>query len=1189
MDPSNQQFSSNLFMSSKSLGRSVRPFLCYTLNNIHIYILKKKLSAKKELRQALNEHRQGLPTSVPGARLFVESEHVDVSDDGEDSTDVEDTLNNGSKRNTSEVIEIVEEAHTVGEKLEVPKNPVGSSLKVTVGSALKTSQGSPKKKAKVKFSDALKASQAPAPAKPSFQAFNTSDTSDSESGDDETTASTSIKPKATPLAPLPPRALSPEIEFTAPEKKSLLSDLDRAFHVPVHRTEEIAVARIALPVVGEEQNIMETIMNHDVVLLCGETGSGKTTQVPQFLYEAGFGDPKHPHFPGMVGVTQPRRVAAISMANRIADEMNLKNGQVSYQVRYDKGQVGANTRIKFMTDGILLRELSESAGSIVNKAKAGGSDVLLSKYSCIIIDEAHERTVGTDVLLGWLTRIVRLRNSGKVSGIGHLKLVIMSATLRVQDFTENKTLFPDSPPPVINVQGRQHKVVVHYNRRTETDYVGEAYKKAVKIHKKLPEGGILIFMTGQQEIQVLVKKLRKAYPLKAKLYHGEETVESDKKEEDDIDLFGHDLDNIADDYQEQEEKETDEKADSDDEEEEVQVLGGNVDDEDTDVDLPFDRDDEEDRGPLYVLPLYSMLPTAAQLRVFQTPPPGARLCVIATNVAETSLTIPRIKYVIDTGKSKERKYDSHSGLQTFAIDWTSRASADQRAGRAGRIGPGHCYRLFSSAVFANQFEDFSSPEILRVPIDGVVLQMKAVGISQVVNFPFPTVPNRHSLVAAEKLLTYLGGIEGSPGKITLSGKLMSHFPVSPRFGKMILLAAQQKSAYFLGLVLTLVAGLSVGDPFIRDDLFSLPDDDEDEEDGKKKMTRADQEAAAAESEDKRKRKGSYYKTMASFSGQNPQSDVLRLLSAIGSFTAEARVKSGKALEEFCTAHFLRLKSLEEMVKLQTQLFRIAKDKLSPHFAACKELDVSALLAPPSAGDKTRLRQVLFGGYPDRLARLVKIPPVGYRSDLPLYETMWSSSEPGDSSSEDPPIHLLHSTSSFYAVRPPPEYIVYDEIQGKSLVLASDQSSVLGRVSPVRKFWLKGITSISESWIPVLGSPSLVNPGRVLDQPEPAYDSVTDGICGYVHPSYGPSSWELSLQKTTLSSDNPLIYRYFAKALLSGEVFSSSSSSPQRRGVSRSGSQQKNVGKEDKKSTHLFASMMVCLYFYIPNSKKKTHV
>jgi ATP-dependent RNA helicase DHX37/DHR1 len=206
--------------------------------------------------------------------------------------------------------------------------------------------------------------------------------------------------------------------------------------------------------------------------------------------------------PGMIGVTQPRRVAAMSMASRVARELSLTSSRVSYQIRYD-ATVSPSTTIKFMTDGVLLRELA--------------TDFLLSKYSVIIIDEAHERSMNTDILIGVLSRVIKLREQmwkEGTEGTRPLRLIIMSATLRVGDFAENQTLF-SSPPPVVSVDARQHPVTVHFNRRTSTDYVREAVKKAAKIHARLPPGGILIFLTGQNEIQGVCKKLEARYGRKA--------------------------------------------------------------------------------------------------------------------------------------------------------------------------------------------------------------------------------------------------------------------------------------------------------------------------------------------------------------------------------------------------------------------------------------------------------------------------------------------------------------------------------------------------------------------------------------------------------------------------------------------------------------------------------------------------
>ena len=269
-----------------------------------------------------------------------------------------------------------------------------------------------------------------------------------------------------------------------------------AVFVEIKRDPEIQAARLQLPILAEEQSVMEAIKGKDIVIICGETGSGKTTQVPQFLFEAGFSKQ------GLIGVTEPRRVAAVSMSKRVAMEMSMSCDTVSYQIRYE-GNVSEKTLVKFMTDGVLLKEIE--------------SDFLLSKYSAIVLDEAHECSVYTDILIGLLSRIVPLRKKqGK-----NLKLIIMSASLCVADFTSNAYLFP-TPPPAVSVESRQYPVSVHFNKHTPEDYLQEAYRKVCKIHRTLPPGGILVFVTGQGEVHSLCKKLRRTFPVTKKLGHEED-------------------------------------------------------------------------------------------------------------------------------------------------------------------------------------------------------------------------------------------------------------------------------------------------------------------------------------------------------------------------------------------------------------------------------------------------------------------------------------------------------------------------------------------------------------------------------------------------------------------------------------------------------------------------------------------
>jgi ATP-dependent RNA helicase DHX37/DHR1 len=687
----------------------------------------------------------------------------------------------------------------------------------------------------------------------------------------------------------------------------------KSYFVQVTRSEELEHARIQLPVVREEQRIMEAIHNNNCIVICGETGSGKTTQVPQFLFEAGYGSPES-STPGMIAVTQPRRVAAVSMAKRVASELGEHGNRVAYQIRFD-ANVKSDTALKFMTDGILLRELS--------------NDFALKKYSVIIIDEAHERNINTDILIGVLSRVQKLRADMHSQGdsIGPLKLIIMSATLRVSDFTQNTRLFP-TPPPVLKVEARQYPVSVHFNRRTHHEYLEEAYKKAVKIHQRLPPGGILIFLTGQNEISQLCKRLRKQFPFKQKSEGNLNTnVRVDARESvteiEDID-FG--VENASESSEEDEFRE-----DSEDEE-------------------GFDEQPEEGQdlnAPLHVLPLYSLLPTTEQLKVFENPPDGSRLCVVATNVAETSLTIPGIRYVVDCGRSKERHYDEESGVQSFKVSWTSKASADQRSGRAGRTGPGHCYRLFSSAVYENDFTQFSEPEILRIPIEALVLQMKSMGIHNILNFPFPTLPSETNLSKGLRLLKYLGALDATDA-LTDLGKTMSLFPLSPRFSKILIIGNQQGC---LPYITALVAALSVGDPFLGEQELGISTNETEN------TELVDLEAK----EEKRNLRQQYFKVGQKFSSLDSKSDVLKLLSAVCAFDFD----ENKAA--FSRSHFLRLKSMEEIQKLRHQIAYIVAVNTRPDNVESTVKSLTAKQKPPSAVQLKAIKQMIAAGFIDQIA------------------------------------------------------------------------------------------------------------------------------------------------------------------------------------------------------------------------------
>lgn len=721
--------------------------------------------------------------------------------------------------------------------------------------------------------------------------------------------------------------------------------------VQVKRDPTVQAARLQLPILGEEQVVMEAIKSNETVILVGETGSGKTTQVPQFLYEAGYA------LHGMIGITEPRRVAAVNMSQRVAFEMNMPKSQISYQIRFE-GNTSSETCLKFMTDGVLLREVEQ--------------DFLLSKYSVIVIDEAHERSVYTDILIGLLSRIVLLRKKqGTI-----LKLIIMSATLRVEDFTNNHVLF--SPiPPVIKVEARQFPVTIHFNKHTPDDYVSEAFRKVTKIHKTLPDGGILVFLTGQNEIHSLCKKLRNTFPYKKKCIPlpGKEKT-NDTKAAIDLDNYSLVSKSMVVD-REMEDEDVGESSNivdvsSSDSEEDTQPSGS-----------------VDNSSPMYVLPLYSLLSSEKQRKVFESPPEGARFCVVATNVAETSLTIPNVKYVVDAGMVKRRYYDKTTGISSFKITWTSKASANQRAGRAGRMGPGHCYRLYSSAVFNNDFEEFTQPDILRRPVDELVLQMKAINIDKVVNFPFPTPPEAKVLEASEKLLIDLGALTPKKNRkglvtsvITSLGRTMTKFPVSPRFAKMLCLGHQNQCLQY---VVAIVAALTVSEIFYQNNV---------NEDGVKSKD---------EIKGQRSRVTKLRRQWAGDGSSQFLGDFMVMLRAVG-----ASEFSGCS-QKFCYSSGLRHKAMIEIRKLRVQLTN-AVNAVNPD----AQLFVDPKMKPPSDLQTKVLRQIILACFGDNVARRMSPQQCEEFKVKNAYQCHLT----------DDPVYI-HPTSALFSVLP--EYIVFQEI------------------------------------------------------------------------------------------------------------------------------------------------------------------
>uniref|UniRef100_A0A8C0JBJ3 DEAH-box helicase 37 n=1 Tax=Chelonoidis abingdonii TaxID=106734 RepID=A0A8C0JBJ3_CHEAB len=832
-----------------------------------------------------------------------------------------------------------------------------------------------------------------------------------------------------------------------------------AVFIPVDRSPEIQEARLKLPILAEEQVIMEAINENPVVIICGETGSGKTTQVPQFLYEAGYASSN-----GIIGITEPRRVAAVSMSHRVAKEMNISHRVVSYQIRYE-GNVTDETKIKFMTDGVLLKEIQK--------------DFLLLKYKVIIIDEAHERSVYTDILIGLLSRIVPLR--GKVRK--PMKLIIMSATLRVEDFTDNKKLFP-AVPPAIQVDARQFPVTVHFNKRTPADdYNGECFRKVCKIHRMLPAGGILVFLTGQAEVHSLCRRLRKAFPFrKNKTEEKEESVEETRKfkkskQRKTMPLPKIDLNSYSvlpvDEGDEDREAEMDEDEDA---------VGSDI-----DLELGDDGLEEGEKSdsslPLYVLPLYSLLAPEKQAKVFRPPPLGTRLCVVATNVAETSLTIPSIKYVVDCGKVKKRFYDKVTGVSSFRVTWTSQASANQRAGRAGRTEPGHCYRLYSSAVFSD-FEKFSPPEITRRPVEDLIIQMKALNIEKVINFPFPTPPPTEALAAAEELLIALGALK-EPLKtgrlkelqraklscpISPLGMTMASFPVAPRYAKMLALSKQHDC---LPYAITIVSAMTVREFFEE---FERP-------------------AVSEEETEKLKGKKARVTQMRRiWAGQGPfqkLGDLMVMLGAVGA------CEYAGCTPKFCEANGLRYKAMVEIRRLRGQL-TTAVNSVCPDAG----LFVDPKMKPPTETQVTYLRQIVLAGLGDHVARRIQAEELLDEKWKYAYKTPLL----------DDPV-FIHPNSVLF--KQLPEFVVYQEIVETT------------------QMYMKGVSAIESEWIPVL-LPPYCHFGKPLENPPPFYCPETGRIRCQRPSVFYRVGWQLPAVEVDYPEGIDR-YKYFAKFLLEGKL------------------------------------------------------
>lgn len=867
-----------------------------------------------------------------------------------------------------------------------------------------------------------------------------------------------------------PRQPSPDPIAQDVTSTSALTASRPANAIVIPRSPDVQKARNELPVVQEEQRIMEAVHNYSTVIVCGATGSGKTTQVPQMMLESGYGSAcdsrlaggqstlsESPQSRGMIGVTQPRRVAAVSVGQRVATELGDQyKTKIAHQVRYDT-TVSRETAIKFMTDGILLREISQ--------------DFVLSRYAVVVIDEAHERSVNTDILIGMLSRIVTLRHDLSKEDPGKfypLKLVIMSATLRVHDFTENRRLFPNGAPPIVQAEGRQHPVTVHFARKTQRDFVAETASKITRGHRKLPPGSMLVFLTGQHEIQTVAKRLKDSLGNTA----GPLGSARIKETADQLPLDLEDVDDIGPRSRSTLEGEDSEDSDA--------VIEGVDNEEDGEFDIENQLDNNEPpvqpgpRAPLkaHILPLYAALPTAQQMQVFRPPPSGSRLIVLATNVAETSLTIPGIRYVFDCGRSKEKRYAPDTGVQSFDIDWISKASASQRTGRAGRTGPGHCWRLYSSAVYEEFFAEHSVPEILRTPIEGTVLQLKAMAIDNVVNFPFPTPPDTAQLLAAERLLRNLGAI-GRDGRITEVGSELIRYPLSPRFGKMLMLGARNG---ILDHAIAVVAALAVGElvvPEMQTDGYEQYDDENNGDDiSEDDDGRSSRQAAALATTQAQKQHQAYTRAQAVLSRWDDHSDAVKLLTAVAAHADATHTSSQSGGAKLAEDFFLREKGMTEVQQLRQQLHSIVRTQHRSSSLSTFKLNL------PLANEKERkmLNQIVAAGFLDQVAIRADLLPsaepsfgrkprraieVAYRPLFPLGDVDRSA---------DPVTHELQrsvfvhpsSVLARLSVSEMPSYVVYSHLsRAAPKTVEAGTAARRTRMHPLTTVGAKALAALAE--------------------------------------------------------------------------------------------------------------------------------
>jgi len=590
-----------------------------------------------------------------------------------------------------------------------------------------------------------------------------------------------------------------------PEWKRVTQNKEQSFG---RRTDmSIKQQRESLPVYKFRTELIKAVHANQLLIVVGDTGSGKTTQLTQYLAEAGFANN------GIIGCTQPRRVAAMSVAKRVAEEVGCELGQeVGYTIRFEDCTSPA-TKIKYMTDGMLQREIL--------------MDSELKRYSVIMLDEAHERTIATDVLFALLKKTIKKRSD--------LKIIVTSATLDADKFS---AYFNECP--IFSIPGRTFPVEVMYSREPESDYLDAALVTVMQIHLTEPPGDILLFLTGQEEIDTSCEI-----------------------------LF-----------------------------ERMKALGPSV-------------------PELIILPVYSALPSEMQSKIFDPAPPGSRKVVIATNIAETSITIDHIYYVIDPGFVKQNAYDPKLGMDSLVVTPISQAQAKQRSGRAGRTGPGKCFRLYTEAAFQSEMLPTSIPEIQRQNLSTTILMLKAMGINDLLHFDFMDPPPTNTMLTALEELYALSALDDE-GLLTRLGRKMADFPMEPSLAKVLIAAVDLECA---DEILSIVAMLSIPPPFYRP---------------KEKQTQADQKKAKF---------------------HDAHGDHLTLLNVYNGW------KQNKFANPWCFENFIQARSMRRAKDVRDQLVKIM-ERYKHRIISCGR-------------NTQKVRQALCSGFFRNSAK--KDPQEGYKT------------------------------------------------------------------------------------------------------------------------------------------------------------------------------------------------------------------